>query len=102
MTLVNSIQGPTPWRKFRVTVGGSSTVNVDTIPLSTMKSVKYFTDISLISSHLKKHQMYRLSARYLPLYELRKVQKIFLPSWQRLDVASEEIILSGLVPLADS
>jgi len=46
MTLVNSIQGPTPWRKLKATVSGSSTVNVDTIPLVTMKSVRYFIQLS--------------------------------------------------------
>ena len=61
MTLVNSIQGPTPWRKFRVTVGGSSTVNVDTIPLSTMKSVKYFISISNEANN--RYKSFELNAR---------------------------------------
>jgi len=60
MTLVNSIQGPTPWRKFKATVGGSSTVNIDTIPLSTLRSIRYF--LELRNESFNRYKSFEMSA----------------------------------------
>jgi len=61
VTLVNSVQGPTPWRKIKITVPGSSTVNVDTIPLATMKAVKYFVSFSNTANG--NYKSFELNAR---------------------------------------
>jgi len=61
VALVNSVQGPTPWRKIKGILPGSTTTNVDTIPLADMKSVKYF--VSFSSSANSVYKSFELNAR---------------------------------------
>jgi len=46
MTLTTAVSGPTPWRRLRRVIPGTSTFVVDIAALSQLKAAKYFVSIS--------------------------------------------------------
>ena len=60
MTLVAGKNAPSPFKTVTTTISGSSTKEVDTIPLIRMKSVKYF--VSLSNSTNTRYKSFELNA----------------------------------------
>lgn len=50
MARIDGLVGPSPFRKKKITVGASSTVAIDTLPLSLITGVKYFVAIKNVAN----------------------------------------------------